>query len=840
MSRLFSTEASPPSARNFRTHPCTFAFLLCTLLIPSVALTQPQWIEYPISQNAEGIKTLQSGDIDGDGDQDLFAAVDGEEYWCWWEFDGTQHQRLRLILPIERAGYAALLFDMDEDGDADLIAEENDPTGNLVLWRNEGDGTSWTNETLGELGGSLRSIHNGDIDNDGDQDLISITSGESDHQITLWENVDEGLWVEHAIADTATNDGTVRLGDVDGNGWVDIAFVWRNPHTYQREIWISYGDGTQFGDWNMQTRSGKVIPYLFDIDGDGDLDLLRAGSYVSWLENTGQEDDWPIRMIVDADEGEYADLYAADMDQDGDLDIISGYKDYDWNYPWDYTDGYVMIWTQVTDDEWERYDLVSGEGASLLFAADFDNDSDIDIVSTDKWDVTFDDWVNVSIGDEYAFDRYHIAARQDFDHISPYDYNDDGLIDLAVGGTRIGVLEQTLDGSWVDHEIYMYGELVFELAVADYDADGIEELGELYFWVSNDGMSMENHSRWWEYNIQTGNWGSRWIDAAEVHNFAAGDIDGDGDADIATSVSGTYYVGIRLFENPGDGQGWIGHGWIAIDYFGEEKVFVDMDQDGDLDLFVENQGVARWFENNNGWNNWPEHGTGIAGISSLISVADHDNDGDTDVFDKSGNAIRWWENVDGSWESTIAVAAIGSGGCCVGDLDNDGDMDIVFPAEPGALTYALNMGDGIWIEYPEVQSQPYIAAKIADIDEDGFRDIISSKDGSVSWWRNPGLTQVSEQYRDAVPTTFSLPPIYPNPFNGTATISLTIPSPGELNVALFNVLGQEVMTLARGPHVAGTHNLTVDASALVSGVYFVRADMLDGGRSVTRKIVLMK
>ena len=140
-----------------------------------------------------------------------------------------------------------------------------------------------------------------------------------------------------------------------------------------------------------------------------------------------------------------------------------------------------------------------------------------------------------------------------------------------------------------------------------------------------------------------------------------------------------------------------------------------------------------------------------------------------------------------------------------------------------------------------------------------YDHIWDGEDGSiVLWaenrlyegWDTPGSlftqrisfpnTGIDEHETNALPDEFSIDPIYPNPFNATATTLLSLPAPGELNVALFNVLGQEVMTVAHGPHIAGTHTLTVDASTLASGIYFVRAEMPDVGHIATRKIVLMK
>ncbi|MCB2212458.1 T9SS type A sorting domain-containing protein [bacterium] len=105
---------------------------------------------------------------------------------------------------------------------------------------------------------------------------------------------------------------------------------------------------------------------------------------------------------------------------------------------------------------------------------------------------------------------------------------------------------------------------------------------------------------------------------------------------------------------------------------------------------------------------------------------------------------------------------------------------------------------------------------------------------------------VSETSRNPVARQFSLAPVFPNPFNASAMVTVTLPAPGDLNVSLFNVLGQEVITLAHGPHAPGTHTLTVDGSTLASGIYFVHAEIVDGTQAAgkpsvaTRKLVVLK
>ncbi|RMZ48732.1 T9SS C-terminal target domain-containing protein, partial [Candidatus Marinimicrobia bacterium PRS2] len=86
--------------------------------------------------------------------------------------------------------------------------------------------------------------------------------------------------------------------------------------------------------------------------------------------------------------------------------------------------------------------------------------------------------------------------------------------------------------------------------------------------------------------------------------------------------------------------------------------------------------------------------------------------------------------------------------------------------------------------------------------------------------------------------SFNLSDAYPNPFNPTTTMTLTMPMAGEITVEVYNLLGQVVATLASGYMEASTYTLTWDASNASSGVYFVQADV--HGSAHVQKIVLIK
>jgi len=79
---------------------------------------------------------------------------------------------------------------------------------------------------------------------------------------------------------------------------------------------------------------------------------------------------------------------------------------------------------------------------------------------------------------------------------------------------------------------------------------------------------------------------------------------------------------------------------------------------------------------------------------------------------------------------------------------------------------------------------------------------------------------------------------YPNPFNAATSIRYTLDEPGDVNVSIYNVLGQRVATLANGSQSAGQYTVTWEATGVASGMYFYRLQV--NGSIVTRKMLLLK
>ncbi len=89
-----------------------------------------------------------------------------------------------------------------------------------------------------------------------------------------------------------------------------------------------------------------------------------------------------------------------------------------------------------------------------------------------------------------------------------------------------------------------------------------------------------------------------------------------------------------------------------------------------------------------------------------------------------------------------------------------------------------------------------------------------------------------------VPSQFSLSQNYPNPFNPTTTIDYSIPKDGNVSLTVYNILGQQVVSLVNGNMKSGQHQVTFDASRFASGVYYYRLE--SNNHVMVKKMMLMK
>ncbi|MEX2190061.1 MAG: FlgD immunoglobulin-like domain containing protein, partial [Bacteroidota bacterium] len=95
----------------------------------------------------------------------------------------------------------------------------------------------------------------------------------------------------------------------------------------------------------------------------------------------------------------------------------------------------------------------------------------------------------------------------------------------------------------------------------------------------------------------------------------------------------------------------------------------------------------------------------------------------------------------------------------------------------------------------------------------------------------------------SIPKVFALSNNYPNPFNPSTQIEFAVPKESKISLIVYNLLGQQVRTLAQGAYAAGRYTVTWDGrgengQALASGVYFVRLE--NGSVALVKRMLMMK
>lgn len=89
-----------------------------------------------------------------------------------------------------------------------------------------------------------------------------------------------------------------------------------------------------------------------------------------------------------------------------------------------------------------------------------------------------------------------------------------------------------------------------------------------------------------------------------------------------------------------------------------------------------------------------------------------------------------------------------------------------------------------------------------------------------------------------LPDVILLKQNYPNPFNASTTIEFTLPEAAEVELSVYNILGQRIVTLFAGRKQAGRHSFAWDAANAPSGVYFARLETTDSSENI--KMMLLK
>jgi hypothetical protein len=684
--------------------------LFMLLAAPTAAREVPFPTEHPIESSFDGATSVYAADVDGDGDWDILGAATAANSITWWANDGSGGGWSPTSIASGNFGGAASVYAADIDGDGDLDAlGAASADDDVTWWENDGTGSSWTLHPIadGSFGGAA-SVYAADIDGDGDLDVLGVASTAGD--VIWWEN-DDGdgsAWTEHTVDGSFGGAASIHAADMDGDGDLDLLGA---AETDNAIAWWenTNGDGSTWTEVTVDSGfGGAASVYAADVDGDGDLDLLGAAetdNAIAWWENTNGDGSAWTEVAVDNSFGGAVSVYAADVDGDGDLDLLGAAETDNAIAWWENTNGSGSAWTERTVDG-------GFGGAASVYAADVDSDGDLDLLGAASLDDSISWWENETI---------HRSA------IYPTEY----------------IVNGAFSGAYAVH-------------ADDIDGDGdIDILG---------AAGGANDIIWWE-NIN-GN-GTELDEHTVVGDFSgaiavySADLDSDGDQDILGAAF--YGNDITWWENTnGDGSDWTAHPVVVDSYYGAGAVYAaDMDGDGDLDILgaAYYGAVVTWWENASGdATSLVEHQVSNGfGHASSVRAADLDSDGDLDFLGaaEESHDVIWWENTG---------PCTGTGGACtnwimhvvdpdflgarsvrVADMDRDGDLDILGAArDEDSIVWWANNGSGTgWSSPHPVADGTFDGARTAeaaDLDGDGDLDVVGSAAAAdaISWWENDG------------------------------------------------------------------------------------------------------
>ncbi len=705
------------------------AAVAAALATPSAAQLQFEELrKRSLLPSADNLPETALADVDGDGDLDLVVGGSNQQVRLYLNNGfGVFTDATATRMPVGRHYTSSLMFgDVDGDGDPDLVVGNS---GQNLLYLNDGTGT-FTDVTVTHLpivSDNTSAGVLGDVDGDGDLDLIFGNAYGQGSQNRLYLNNGLGTFTDVTagrmpVGNNNYGTASLALGDVDGDGALDlIVGKWGVPG-YRCRLYLNNGAGT-FTDvtaTHLMTGSFPTTSVaLGDVNGDGHLDLVIGnGSQQNRLllnNGTGTLTDATItRMPFDNDHT--SSLALGDVDGDGDLDLVVGNVSQQSRL-------YLNNGAGTFGDATVTHMPVGIHHTSSVVLADVDGDGDLDLVLGDSGENLV--YLNDGMGRFTDATAPAMPSFVDATAMAVGDVDGDGDPDLVVGGgdsvaTRCRLYRN--DGRGIFQEVtaaHMPNDpsLTTALVLGDVDGDG-----DLDLVIGTKGQQTRLY-----LNDGTGNFTDATASRLPVGNLAAGslafgDVDGDGDLDLVVGVGGMLVPGkylqqTRLYLNNGVG--------VFTDatatrlpaglHDNRSVVLGDVDGDGDLDLLLGNIGAYH-----------------LSTSSNRLYL----NDGTGTFTDATATHLPMMGNDP-------------TGSLALGDVDGDGDLDLVLGTAgrwysqwinnkyggywshsliPSQSRLYLNNGAGVFTDATatHLPGVPDLTSSLAigDVDDDGDLDLV--------------------------------------------------------------------------------------------------------------------
>jgi hypothetical protein len=326
-------------------------------------------------------------------------------------------------------------------------------------------------------------------------------SGEHAHTTTSLSFTRHPIDTSFTVAGAAYSADLDEDGDIDviGGAWSSAGFAW----------WENNDSGS-FTKHPLYTSAVREV-YATDVNGDGHIDILRAGSdSISWYENDGSGGF--TSRSVGIFYGAWS-VHAADLDKDGDTDVLGtshGGGTYD--------AGRVAWWENDGHQTFTRHILTgsdAGRDQHGVFATDLDSDGDVDILCAVGYPYRQVYWFE---NDGHAnFIAKHVIGSAS-ESVYAIDIDGDQDVDVLTSGW-LGKNNGMQEFTWQDIGSGYGGTAIYPV---DLDSDGDTDVISESAWSENDGNENFTAHRFSDHSGRL----------HTVHIVHAGDLDGDRDLDI--------------------------------------------------------------------------------------------------------------------------------------------------------------------------------------------------------------------------------------------------------------------------------------------------------------------
>jgi len=353
--------------------------------------------------------------------------------------------------------------------------------------------------------------------------------------------------------------------------------------------------GQEFGGQHVIGRTPGWLFGLFpgDLDGDGDVDALASDiltDKIVWYENVGagKGDGGGVfraeQLISIAADGPIS-VYTADLDGDGDLDVLSA----------SITDNRIAWFENLGGGVFGALQVIStaANGPQSVIAEDLDGDGDADVLSASDVDDKIAWYENLG-GGVFGFQQVISLNASAANTVFTADLDGDGDADVlsASGGDdKIAWYENRGGGSFGPEQVISRGaEFAISVHAADLDGDGDADVLS----ASNG----DNKIAWYE-NLGGGVFGPQQVISSTVvgaWSVYAADLDRDGDMDVLSAS--TLDDKVRWFENLGGGT--FAEHVISTAADGPLAVYAaDLNGNGVLDVISASvtDGKVAWYPN---------------------------------------------------------------------------------------------------------------------------------------------------------------------------------------------------------------------------------------------------